>query len=109
VQRLSAMRISDKSVAIAFGYCLKDADDKVRTSALTGLQNLGVGAAPAVPQLIEGLKDKVDNIRSRCALLLGRIGPAAKDAIPALTAALDDPNVTVRTQAKRALSLIEKK
>jgi HEAT repeat protein len=81
----------------------------VRVNALTGLQVMGPAAAPAVPQLIEGLKDKVDNIRWRSAFVLGRCGPAAKEAVPALTGALAAPNPTVRAQAKRALSLIEKK
>jgi HEAT repeat protein len=48
VQRLASMRVSDKSVAIAFGYALKDADDQVRSSALQGLQLLGAAAAPAL-------------------------------------------------------------
>src|SRR5207244_9161085 len=59
VQRLGQMRVNDKSVAIALGYALKDSDDAVRSNALTGLQLLGTGALPALPQLIEGLKDKV--------------------------------------------------
>jgi HEAT repeat protein len=109
VQYIGTMRIFDKSVAIALGYALKDDDDRVRTNALSGLQVLGTAAAPAVPQLIDALKDKDDNNRFRSALVLGRIGPAAKDAVPALTAALQDPNAKVRSQAQRALSLIEKK
>jgi HEAT repeat protein len=96
-------------VAIALGYALKDEDDQVRASGAQGLQMIAAAAAPVVPQLINGLKDRVDSVRWNCAIVLGRIGSAAQDAVPALTAALNDPNQTVRTQAQRALTLINKK
>ena len=49
-----------------------------------GAQNIGPGAAEAVPALVRVLDDPVDYVRFPAADAIGAIGPAASAAVPAL-------------------------
>lgn len=84
---------------------LQDKYPAVRAAAEEAL--IGIGK-PAVPVLVKGLKDSEASMRMRCARILGKIGPDAKDAIPALMAATKDPDTVVYTEAKIALTKIQR-
>jgi len=75
----------------------------VRRSAAINLNNMGPGAANAVPALIAVLKDGDADVRWAAAKALGNIGPASQPAIHDLIGALKDSNDKVRAAAAAAL------
>jgi HEAT repeat protein len=75
--------------------------------AANTLGEMGVAAAPAVPDLIRVLDAELDYVRMGAAVALGRIGAAAAPAFARLeTMARDDPSARVRPKATEALALI---
>ena len=84
------------------------ADPAERRKAAEALGQLGAGAYPAVPALIEALRDADAAVRRSAAQALSRMGPQADAAVPALTAALADPNQGVRQSAAHALAALGK-
>jgi len=99
-------------------------DDGLRFDAAETLGNLGRGAAPIAPSLIEMLGDANEKVRSEAAHVLGRIrrlrspeseehraaahalgglGCAAASAVPDLIPLLEDEDRFVREQAVSAL------
>jgi HEAT repeat protein len=63
---------------------LTDESAKVRCVAAIGLREMGVKAAPAIPELIHALDDPVNYVRSPAAEALGTMGAAARPAIHTL-------------------------
>jgi HEAT repeat protein len=79
----------------------QDRDDRVRTSALMAL--LEVGGPKAVPQIIPFLHDPDPKIRFGAVKAIQAFGKEAKDAIPALKELLHDESRSVRQAATAAL------
>jgi HEAT repeat protein len=75
-----------------------------RQCATEVLWDLGEGAFPVVPLLIERLRDTDPYVRQSAACLLCRIGPAMKDHVPALKQALRSHDPSVRHSVRRALA-----
>jgi HEAT repeat protein len=94
----------DKRVAAALEFWRSN-DPSARLRALKKLEQLGGGAAPAVPALIAGLSDRDAEVRREIAEVLYRIGAPAHLAVPALLANLNDPDKGVRAAAAWALSV----
>jgi RNA polymerase sigma factor (sigma-70 family) len=94
-------------VEVMRGYDLDagDEDDtKVMHAARLGIGKIGVGA---VPVLVDELKIGGPKRRRFALRGLGQVGRAAKDAVPEVTPALQDQDAKVRTEAIRALSVID--
>jgi HEAT repeat protein len=96
---------------------LEDAEELVRTGAMSALEHLGAAAAPALPVLVTILRDEGkegDNAwRGMAASALAEIGPTAREAVPDLLACMDEPDdgrVTARfrLQVARALWRIQR-
>lgn len=82
----------------------------VRAVAADMLADIGAGAAPAVPALVERLRvprSKQDYFYDRIPRALGYIGPAATEAIPALKELLQDENVDTTLWAGEAMWKID--
>lgn len=65
------------------------------------------GFFDVVSELIRALHDTDEGVRISAISSLGRIGPKAAKAIPALEHALQDADVTVRTEAAKALKRVK--
>lgn len=94
---------------------VQDADLGTRADAIYALSEIGsMGAAPAVPLLIQALKTNdgsdavmASRIRYTAATALGNIGPDARPAIPELVIALSDENEFVRANSAEAIGDID--
>ncbi len=89
-----------KSLPVLLANCGMDARESTR-EAIEGIEEMGPGAAEAVPLLIEVLQ--AGHYRLFAVSALGRIGPAAKDAVPALRKALHSEEVGAVGPVVRAL------
>jgi HEAT repeat protein len=96
---------------------LDDAEELVRTGAMSALEHLGSAAAPALPALAAILrgegKDGGSTWRGMAASTLAEIGPAARDAVPDLLACMEEADdgrgtVRFRLQIARALWRIQR-
>lgn len=88
---------------------LKDDNEDIY-SVLERLPELGVKAAPLVPDLVALLKARTPFHRIQACETLGAIGPAAKAALPDLKKlAESDPRKDVREDAAAAIKKIEAK
>lgn len=84
---------------------LRSTSDATRMEAAEYLFELGSDAAPALPEIIEGLKDSERLVVYHCAKALGRIGPKAVTAIPRLLAILKDPHADTNDRSAAAQAL----
>jgi HEAT repeat protein len=72
-----------KGVVPALVGLLGDPEEAVRSSAVSGLGNLGFAAAGALPALIEALGDPSEDARSMAALALARVGAGPSSDVAA--------------------------
>jgi HEAT repeat protein len=79
------------------------ADIDARYQTLVALQELGPGAAHAVPELVKDLADPDEDLRLNAAIALGKVGKAA---VPALAEPLASPDADVRYHALSAAAWI---
>ncbi|MBU6402575.1 MAG: HEAT repeat domain-containing protein, partial [Verrucomicrobia bacterium] len=80
---------------------------RVRARCASCLGDLGVLAAPAVPELIRALTDPAQAVRFSAAEAVGKIGVEPQLIVPVLTSVLHrDPDLEVRLQAVQALGRI---
>ncbi len=86
---------------------LKNDDPSIRSSAASGLGEMGKSAKSAIPQLISLLKDPDPFVRSSVAFALGKMGEPAKSALRPLIRLLKDADTGVRDSAAFALVKIE--
>jgi HEAT repeat protein len=76
----------------------------IRQEIVAILGNIGPGAEPAIPQLIELLQEGIpDGIREGAAIALGKIGREARVAVDHLVKVLSNGRPTLAVQAARAL------
>jgi HEAT repeat protein len=83
---------------------LKDPDVQARLNAIDVLESLGLGAAGAVPDLVQALSDSNGFVRWAAARTLGKIGPADPGrTAAALGRLLNDADPDIRQAAVEAL------
>jgi HEAT repeat protein len=75
-----------------------------RAEIVAALGELGLEAAPAIPDLEAALRD--EELRLPAIESLGKIGPAAKTTLPALEKSLKDKNPKARRATLHAMGLI---
>jgi HEAT repeat protein len=80
----------------------------IRREAAMVLAELGPKAAPAVPELTQGLQDPDPEIRKQFLTALAAIGPDSAEALPSIMQALADQDPTVRSTAVYAIGRIGK-
>jgi HEAT repeat protein len=81
----------------------------IQRTVMVALQQHGAKSRAAVPGLVAILKETGHQYRWLAAQTLGTIGSDAKDAVAALKDAARDQDEMVRSEAEKALRLIEKK
>jgi HEAT repeat protein len=93
--QLGFMDVQDKSIVIALGFSLKDADQQVRLNSLNSLRKLGSGAKLAEKYVIEVLTDSDAQVRQEAFYTLQTLGVDPK---PGLKQALSHKDVAVRVK-----------
>ncbi len=78
-----------------------NADDKVRVNAAWALNEMGIDAHDAVPELIDALKDPSYQVLLFSISALGRMGHYAGDALPALRKLAANPPDHLRSFSER--------
>ncbi len=90
-----------------FREMLWHADEDVRCEAALNLQELGSGAAGALPELKHALTDNSADVRIAAAGAIGAMGHKGEPAREALCRALRDAEPAVRRRVTRALESLE--
>jgi HEAT repeat protein len=90
------------AVLIGLSELLCDSNEEVRTAAISGLNELGPKALPAVAALIDALHDDCPKARQAAVNALHAIGPEAREAVIPLCIAMRD-DIVVRHEAAATL------
>lgn len=107
--RLEALKIlpsldsSSQTVSLLLGLIDKT-DSGFSVAVFDALGQIGPGAAPAVPDLVEYLSDPI--LGPKAAEVLGEIGPQAVAAIPDLEIAVREGSSEISFYAEQALEMI---
>ena len=98
------VKIGEKSVP-PLSELLKHEKLEIRRRAASTLEQIGVQAEAAIPQLIQALEDSDPNgnVPWHAVITIGKIGAPAKEAIPVLIEKLKDPNPGIRAWTLYAL------
>ena len=87
---------------------LREGDRQAKRDAAYALSQLGPGAKPALPALIEGARSRDAQIRAFSVSAIARIGPGAQEAIPVLIDQMRRWSAQQQYRAAMALARIGK-
>jgi serine/threonine protein kinase len=98
------IKIGENSVS-SLAELLKHEKLEIRRRAATTLEQIGVQAEAAIPQLIQALEDSDPdgNVPWYAVITIGKIGVPAQEAIPVLIEKLKDPQPGIRAWTLYAL------